>query len=165
MAATSSFVSDLLSASGRGAEKLKLPALQDKMKRDPESYESELTAIQGLFDSSLELFKQQAALSFSSISGIAPDSTIAKDLSDRTMFLAHMAPFYPKRLSQFPNQLAEFLKSSARSLPSGLRLEVTKALILLMNRKVGLFLIHSIDDQLELIIAISNRLMFLNLYV
>ncbi|GLT70430.1 hypothetical protein SLA2020_425110 [Shorea laevis] len=61
---------EALSASGRNSEKLSLPTLQSKMKSDPEEYESELVLVHNQFKSSLELFRQQAALNFTSISGI-----------------------------------------------------------------------------------------------
>ncbi|KAH7833813.1 hypothetical protein Vadar_009912 [Vaccinium darrowii] len=125
-----------LSPSGLSAEKLSLPSLQSKMKHDPEGYQPELSLIYNQFNSSLDLFHQQAALNFTSISGIAADPTVAKDLGDRVTFLAHVTPFYPNQLKQFPNQLAEFLRSAARTLPSGLRCHVAQALILLINRKI-----------------------------
>ncbi|KAJ0095219.1 hypothetical protein Patl1_16804 [Pistacia atlantica] len=125
-----------LSASGRSSEKLSLPLLQSKMKCDPDGYETELTLIYKQFNSALDLFQRQAALNFGSISGVGGDPTVAKDLGDRAMFLAHVTPFYPKQLADFPSQLAEFLKSSAATLPSGLRCHVTQALILLVNRKM-----------------------------
>lgn len=122
-----------LSASGRSAEKLSLPALQSKMKRDPESYDSELNLVYSQFNSYLNLFQQQAALSFSVVGG---DPTVAKELGDRATFLAHVTPLYPTKLVDFPRQLAELLRTSARSLPSSLRCHVAQALILLTNRKV-----------------------------
>lgn len=125
-----------MSASGRSSEKMSLPTMQSKMKCDPEGYESELVLVYNQFKSFLELFRQQAALNFTSISGIGSDPTVAKDLSDRAMFLAHVTPFYPTQLARFPQELADFLRSSARSLPSGLRCHVAQALILLINRKV-----------------------------
>jgi protein SDA1 len=106
------------------------------MKIDPEGYETELGLVYNQFKSALDLFQQQAALSFASSSGVCADPTIYKDLSDRATFLSHVTPFYPKQLAEFPAQLAEFLKSSARTLPSGLRCHVTQALILLINRDV-----------------------------
>ncbi|XP_038694298.1 protein SDA1 homolog isoform X2 [Tripterygium wilfordii] len=130
------FATEALAASGRGAEKLSLPALQSKMKCDPEGYLTELGLLYSQFNSALELFRQQAAMNFTSISGVAADPTVSKDLGDRAMFLAHVTPFYPKQLADFHKQLADFLKSSAPSLPSGLRCHVTKALILLLNRKI-----------------------------
>ncbi|CAA3021606.1 SDA1 homolog isoform X1 [Olea europaea subsp. europaea] len=136
MASFGAPIQDSMSASGRASEKLSLPVLQSKMKSDPEGYTSELVLIYNQFKSSLELFEQQAALNFTSLSGIATDPTVAKDLGDRALFLAHVTPFYPKQLAQFPKELAQFLKSSARSLPSGLRVHVTQALILLSNRKL-----------------------------
>ncbi|KAE8719316.1 putative trytophan synthase alpha subunit [Hibiscus syriacus] len=144
-----------LSASGRSSEKLSLPSLQSKMKTDPEGYGTELHLIRSQFYSALELFQQQAALNFSSISVVGADPTVAKDLGDRAMFLAHVTPFYPKQLGVFPSDLAAFLKSSARTLPSGLRFHVTQALILLVNRKIidikdtlALFMeLQTLDDR------------------
>ncbi|KAE9454689.1 hypothetical protein C3L33_13423, partial [Rhododendron williamsianum] len=128
--------SSLSSSSSLSAEKLSLPSLQSKMKSDPEGYESELSLIYNQFNSSLDLFQQQAALNFTSISGIAADPAVAKDLGDRVTFLAHVTPFYPKQLAGFPTQLADFLRSAGRTLPSGLRCHVAQALILLINRKI-----------------------------
>ncbi|KAG0488043.1 hypothetical protein HPP92_006854 [Vanilla planifolia] len=74
-----------------------LPLLQSRMKLDPEGYEAELLLIYGHFESSLHLFLQQSALSSSS------DPVVSKDLGDLTMFLAHMTPYYPRRLAEFPH--------------------------------------------------------------
>lgn len=125
-------------ASGRTSEKMSLPILQSKMKCDAEGYETELTLVYNQFKSSVELFQQQAVLNFTSAvnGGVGSDPAVAKDLGDRAMFLAHVTPFYPKQLSDYPNELVEFLRSSARVLPPNLRLTVTQALILLLNRKI-----------------------------
>ncbi|XP_047963855.1 protein SDA1 homolog [Salvia hispanica] len=125
-----------ISASGRTSVKLNLTSLQSIMKVDPEGYSSELSLVYDQFKSSLDLFQQQAALNYTSISGISADTTVAKDLGDRAMFLAHVTPFYPKELAQFPTELVQLLESSAKSLLSGLRVQVTQALILLVNRKI-----------------------------
>lgn len=144
-----------IAASGLTSEKLSLPNLQSKMKCDPEGYESELTLVYSQFKSSMELFEQQAALNFTSLSGVSTDPTVSKDLGERAMFLSHVTPFYPKQLVNFPKELAQLLRSSARTLPSGLRVHVTQALILLLNRKVLL---------LNLAFLFSNALQFV-LYV
>ncbi|EPS67162.1 hypothetical protein M569_07614, partial [Genlisea aurea] len=129
-------VAESMSASGRSSEKFSLPGLQSKMKCDPEGYTSELRLIYSQFISSLELFQQQAALSFTSLSGIPADLTVAKDLGDRAMFLSHLTPFYRKELVNFPGELLRFLETAARSIPSGLRLNLVQALILLINRNI-----------------------------
>ena len=107
------------------------------MKCDPEGYETELALLHGQFKSSLELFHQKEALNLTSVGA---DPAVAKDLGDRAMFLAHVAPFYPKQLTDFPKQLADFLGSASRTLPSSLRCHVAQALILLINRKVSTYL-------------------------
>ncbi|CAH1433941.1 unnamed protein product [Lactuca virosa] len=129
---------DALSASGLTSEKLSLPTLLSKTKCHPDCYETELTLIYSQFKSSVELFQQQAALSFTSVisGGVGSDPTVAKDLGDLAMFLAHVTPLYPNQLLHYPKELVEFLRSSARVLPSSLRVTVTQALILLLNRKI-----------------------------
>ncbi|CAL9073749.1 unnamed protein product [Musa textilis] len=128
-----------LSAAGRTAEKLSLPALQSKMKCDPEGYEAELRLLYRLFESSLDLFRHQSALRPSS------DPSLAKDLGDLAMFLAHVTPFYPDKLANFPRQMADLLRVDSRALPSSLRCHLAQALILLVNRKI-----IDIEETLEL---------------
>ena len=127
---------EAIAAAGRSSDKLSLQILQSKMKCDPESYEAELQLIYQQLNSSLELFEQQAALSFNSVSGISADPSVAKDLGEKALFLAHLTQFYSKQLSGFPKQLADLLRNTARSLLSSLRCQLTQALILLVNRKV-----------------------------
>uniref|UniRef100_A0A1S3CNI9 Protein SDA1 n=1 Tax=Cucumis melo TaxID=3656 RepID=A0A1S3CNI9_CUCME len=117
-------------------EKLTLPLLQSKMKCDPEGYECELVLLYNQFKSSMELFKQQASIHFTSVGGIGSNPSVAKDLSDRAMFLAHVTHLYPKHLIEFPKQLVDLLNSSSKSLPSGLCCHIAQALILLINRKM-----------------------------
>ncbi|KAK9756710.1 hypothetical protein RND81_01G116100 [Saponaria officinalis] len=126
---------EAISAAGCSADKLPLQSLQSKMKCDPESYTAELDLMYRQFKSSLDLFRQQAALSFNSLSGVAADPSVAKHLAERSLFLSHMLPHYPDRLADFPVLLADLLRSSAHSLPSSLRSHLTQGLILLVNRK------------------------------
>ncbi|KAK1319518.1 hypothetical protein QJS10_CPB04g00030 [Acorus calamus] len=145
-----------LSASGRGSERLSLPALQSKMKCDPEGYESELLLLYRHFDSSLHLFRQQSAFSVSASAsggggGGGGDPTVTKDLGDLAMFLAHVRPFYPEKLVEFPGQLAELLRSAGRSLPSTLRCNLVQALILLVNRKIV-----DIEETLDLFMELQT---------
>ncbi|PKA51957.1 hypothetical protein AXF42_Ash008186 [Apostasia shenzhenica] len=130
MVATVSLTPESLSASGKDAERLSLPLLQSKMKLDPEGYEGELQLIYRHFESSLQLFRQQSAVSTST------DAVVSKDLGDLTMFLAHMTPFYPHHLSDFPRQVSDLLRTDARGLPSSLRYHLAQAIILLVNRKI-----------------------------
>ncbi|KAK8971122.1 hypothetical protein KSP40_PGU010637 [Platanthera guangdongensis] len=59
-------------ASGQAAEMLSLLMLQSRMKMDPEGHETELHLVYRHFKSTLQLFKQQSALSSTS------DPTISK---------------------------------------------------------------------------------------
>ncbi|WJX39623.1 hypothetical protein P8452_27146 [Trifolium repens] len=144
-------VAEALLPSGRNPERLSLPALQSKMKCDPEGYESELLLIRSQFDSSLELFKQQADMNFTSISGISNDPTVARDLAEKAMFLSHVTSFFPQHLTDFPHKLAELLHRAARTLPSGLRNDLTKSLILLINRQI-----ISIKEMLPLFMELQT---------
>lgn len=139
-------------------EVLNLPSLQSKMKCDPGGYECELVLLYNQFKSSMELFKQQASLHFTSVGGIGSDPSVAKDLSDRAMFLAHVTPFYPEHLVEFPKQLADLLNSSSKSLPSGLRCHIAKALILLINRKVLLEFCTEICSSIFFCLELDNFL-------
>ncbi|XP_074570178.1 uncharacterized protein LOC141826776 [Curcuma longa] len=133
-----------LSASGRDADKLSLPVLQSKMKCDPEGYEAELLLLYRHFESSLYLFHHQSALSTSS------DPSVAKDLADLALFLAHVTPFYMDKLADFPRKIADLLRTNARSLPSSLRSHLAQALILLVNRKIV-----DIEEILELFMELQ----------
>ncbi|XP_057804247.1 uncharacterized protein LOC131019673 [Salvia miltiorrhiza] len=125
-----------ISASGRTSGKLNLTALQSNMKADPEGYSSEVSLVYNQFKSSIDIFEEKARLNFTSLSGISADSSVGEDLGDQAMFLAHVTPFYPTELAQFPIELIEFLRTSAWNLPSGVRVQVTRALILLVNRQM-----------------------------
>ncbi|XP_072969918.1 uncharacterized protein [Typha angustifolia] len=127
-----------LSSAGLTADRLNLPSLQSKMKCDPEGYEAELDVLYRQFESSLEIYHHNDHSSSST-------DNAAKDLSDLAMFLAHVAPFYPEKLAVFPGKIVEFLRTSAASIPSSLRVHLTQALILLVNRKIV-----DLGDTLEL---------------
>ncbi|KAJ3698627.1 hypothetical protein LUZ61_002332 [Rhynchospora tenuis] len=130
-ASSASFLSpESVSAAGLSADRLNLPLLQSKMKADPSLYEPELQLLSRHFESSLDLFRHQAALNPTS------DPVVAKNLGDLAMVLAHLTPFYPGKLDNVPSQIADLLGSDGRDLPSSLRLHLVQALILLVNRKV-----------------------------
>lgn len=122
------------SASGGAGDRHNLPALQAKMKRDPEGYEEELRQLYRHFESSVSLFEKQAALSTTSSSGGGGE--VAKELGDLALFLAHVAPFYPNDLAELPDHIGGLLDKNARGLPQGLREHLVQALILMVNRKV-----------------------------
>lgn len=136
------------SATGGAGERHSLPALQAKMKRDPEGYETELRQLQRHFESSVFLFRQQAALSSSSSGGGGGET--AKELGDLALFLAHVAPFYPNDLADLPDQIGGLLDTNARALPSGLRVHLVQALILLVNRKIV-----DLEDTMELFMELQ----------
>ncbi|KAL0797088.1 hypothetical protein Bca101_068465 [Brassica carinata] len=96
----------------RSSEKLSLPFLQGKIKRLLDGCEIELQLIYKQFKASVDLFQQQAALSIYSVGGIGSDPSVAKDLGNRAMFLAHVTRFYRKKLAEFPAQMTDLLRTS-----------------------------------------------------
>lgn len=142
----SNFLSlESLSSSGRDTGGLSLRTLQSKMKCDPEGYESELLLLYRHFDSSLQVFHQQSALDTSS------HTDASNELGEMTMFLAHVTPFYPGKLDDFPLKIADFLRNDASMLPFRLRSQLAQALILLVNRKI-----ISIEQTLELFMHLQT---------
>ncbi|XP_006653797.3 protein SDA1 homolog [Oryza brachyantha] len=137
------------SATGGAGERQSLPALQAKMKRDPEGYEEELRQLRRHFESSVFLFRQQAALASTSSSS-GGGGEVAKELGDLALFLAHVAPFYPEDLADLPDQIGGLLDTNARALPSGLRVHLVQALILLVNRKIV-----DLEDTMELFLELQ----------
>ncbi|XP_071691008.1 uncharacterized protein [Rutidosis leptorrhynchoides] len=116
-------------ACGVRSEKKKLDWLQRAMKGDAEGYVTELQLIYSQFKSLIEIYEQNHDL------GVV-DVGSAKELGDRAMLLAHLVPFYPNQLVDYPKQLIQFLTSSACVLPWKLRFTLAKALILIVNKKI-----------------------------
>lgn len=131
-------VAGLTGASGgRGAESVgDLLALQGRCKRDPEGYENELVLQLRHFDGCLPIFLMQPMTAGTNNSA-ASDPGVAKEMADMAMFLAHMTPLYPQHLGKFPTQLLQLLKSHGATIQTTLRRQLTQALVLLRNRKVG----------------------------
>ncbi|KAG2574986.1 hypothetical protein PVAP13_7KG413600 [Panicum virgatum] len=142
------FTLEAASASAGAGQPHNLPVLQAKMKRDPEGYEEELRQLHRHFESSVFLFRQQAALATTSSSGGGGE--VAKELGDLALFLAHVAPFYPDDLDDLPEQIGGLLDTNARGLPPGLRTHLVQALILLVNRKIV-----DLEDTMELFMELQ----------
>ncbi|KAL6565233.1 hypothetical protein OROGR_002184 [Orobanche gracilis] len=94
--------------------------------------EQELLCVYDKYKSSLDFFQQQPALDYTSFTGIST----AEDLGDRTMFLAKAMPFHTEKLPDFPTRLLNFMQSSARILPLDLMVQLTEALVFLINSKM-----------------------------
>jgi protein SDA1 len=88
-----------------------LPALQNAIKRDAESYKEEFRQQFNHFQAQLGIFKLQPAR--------APKQ--AKAFSDLITFVSHVAPCYPEHCKEFPTQLLELLDSHAATLDADLR--------------------------------------------
>lgn len=131
-------------ASGGISEKLKyLETLKSKSELNPKATISEVLLIYSQFNSSLLLFHQQAAMNSDSITRFTFDPTVAKDLGNKAMLLAHVAPSCPSFfIADFPIRLVYLLRHFAWFFPSILRLKLARALTLLVNTQV--FLLNNI---------------------
>ena len=97
--------------------------LQGNCKRDPESYQHDFDLQLKHFESLLELFLLKPGQSSS-------------ELSDLTLFLAHVSKSYPEQLEAFPQQLMDLLDKHASLLQPQLRLQMVQALVLLRHKDV-----------------------------
>lgn len=123
------------SAGKEGGGLMNLLALQSRMKCDPLGYEDELLLQLRHFEACLSVFQLHSS-SRSLSSSFANDQSAAKELADMAMFLAHVTPFYPQHLRQFPQKILGLLQSMGDSLQPALRRHLTQALILLRNRQM-----------------------------
>lgn len=118
-----------------GGGHMNLLALQSRMKCDPSGYEDELLLQLRHFEACLSVFHIHSSSKPLSAS-FASDQNASKELADMAMFLAHVTPFYPHHLRQFPQQILGLLQSMGDSLQPALRRQLAQALILLRNRQM-----------------------------
>jgi len=100
---------------------MRLPQLQNLMKRDPESYVEEFKQQHARFLSELEIFK------------LRPSKDSAR-FSELTNFISHVSVHYPEDCKEFPNQLLDLLEKHHPILSPNLRKTLVQALILVRNR-------------------------------
>mmetsp|Transcript_65297 Transcript_65297/g.142229 ORF Transcript_65297/g.142229 Transcript_65297/m.142229 type:complete len:672 (+) Transcript_65297:103-2118(+) len=100
---------------------LALPQLQSLMKKDPEAYAQEFDQQWAHFDSMMEMFKLKPQKPHPSF-------------SEQVMFLAHVAPSFPKKGSSLPGLLMSALDEHGEIMHPGMRTTLVSALILLRNR-------------------------------
>eukprot|EP00771_Trimastix_marina_P004166 gnl/Trimastix_PCT/907.p1 GENE.gnl/Trimastix_PCT/907~~gnl/Trimastix_PCT/907.p1 ORF type:complete len:729 (+),score=266.19 gnl/Trimastix_PCT/907:35-2221(+) len=97
-------------------------ALQEKVKRDPETYREEVLQLKAHFDSELEILK------------ISPPSDV-RGISALIYFLGQVGPCFKKEFAAFPDQI-EGLLLNAENLHSDLRTSLVRSMILMHNRKM-----------------------------
>ncbi|CAM9906514.1 unnamed protein product [Heterosigma akashiwo] len=100
---------------------MKLPHLQNLMKRDPESYVEEFKQQHARFLSELEIFK------------LRPSKESAS-FAELTNFISHVSPHYPEDCKDFPSQIMGLLEKHHAVLTPNLRKTLIQALILVRNR-------------------------------
>merc|ERR1712166_1500169 len=98
-----------------------LASLQNKIKRDPESYEDEFAMQYRHFESSLELTKLKP-------------QTASKEFALLVMFCCHLAPHFTAVTADLPQHLMSLLEEHSNVIPSRVRRDMCSGLILLRNR-------------------------------
>jgi len=102
---------------------LNLPQLQDRIKRDKDSYRNEFLIQLEHFYSMMEMFKLNP-------------STNLKNFAQMISFMAHVANCYVDDLKKFPDDLKSVLKSYSTVIHPEIRFAICKALILLRNKSL-----------------------------
>ncbi|RKP13562.1 SDA1-domain-containing protein [Piptocephalis cylindrospora] len=100
-----------------------LPALQNLIKRDPQSYREEFLLQLQHYESSLAILR------------LEPDGE-AKEFSEQVTFLSHVTSCYPRECEAFPDQLISLLQEHHLTLNAEVRRTLVQAVILLRNRQV-----------------------------
>lgn len=100
-----------------------LPQLQNLIKRDPKSYESEFLQQYRHYQSTLSIFCSK------------PDEE-AKELCELVTFISQVTQCYPKQTEEFPQQLVDLLQQHCIALHPEVRRTFVTALILLRNKKI-----------------------------
>eukprot|EP00842_Homolaphlyctis_polyrhiza_P007038 jgi/Hompol1/923/HPOL_002599-RA len=102
-----------------------LPQLQNKIKRDPQSYKEEFLQQLRHFESTLSIFNLKPQ-----------DSIISTEFADQILFLSHVSQCYPKETAEFPEKLIELLSKHYQIMSPDVRKTMVQALILMRNKSV-----------------------------
>lgn len=113
------------SSAGGGAEDglaaVRLPQLQNLIKRDPEAYKAEFELQLRHFNSEMEIFRLRPTLN-------------SDRFTDLISFVSHVASCYRERCADVPTRLLELLETEAHHLHPDVRAKLLDALMLLRNR-------------------------------
>jgi len=102
---------------------LKLPQLQNLIKRDPTAYREEFLMQKRHFDSELEIFK------------LRPTAD-SERFTDLVSFMSHVASSYREECSELPASLLELMDNNASTLHPDVRAKLLAALIHLRNKSI-----------------------------
>jgi protein SDA1 len=102
---------------------LKLPQLQNMIKRDPEGYRSEFLMQKRHFDSELDIFKLRPT----------KDS---ERFTELVTFMSHVCACYSGESIIIPKALMELMETHGMTLHPDVRLKIFQALILLRNKEI-----------------------------
>ena len=102
---------------------MKLPQLQNYIKRDPTSYRDEFLMQKRHFDSELEIFKLRP-------------SNNSDRFTELVTFMSHVVPNYPDDCKVVVEHLLELLELKAITLHPSVRYKLLQALIILRKRDV-----------------------------
>lgn len=102
---------------------MKLPQLQNLMKRDPTAYRDEFLMQKRHFDSEIEIFKLRPT----------KDS---ERFTELVTFMSHVASCYKSDCTELPVELMELLETQASVLHADVRTKLFQAIIMMRNRNL-----------------------------
>jgi protein SDA1 len=102
---------------------LKLPQLQNLIKRDPKAYHEEFLMQKKHFESELEIFKMRPT----------KDSDRFTELVN---FICHVSPCYKEETAHIPGALMSLLEEHSTNLHPDVRAKLIQSLILLRNKQM-----------------------------
>jgi protein SDA1 len=111
-----------------------LPNLQNKIKRDPQSYHTDFLHQYVQYENQRQIFLQTPTTIGSSVSS-ANDSGIIS-FRDLIEFIAHVADCYKEETKEFPRQLIEILGTHHARLEAELREKIVGSLVLLRKKEI-----------------------------
>lgn len=100
---------------------MRLPQLQNLMKRDPSGYLEEFKQQHARYISELEIFKLKP-------------SNDSKGFLELVIFISHVSPYYQTYCCDFPDQLIDLLEKHHPILTPNIRKTLVQSLILVRNR-------------------------------
>jgi len=109
--------------SGKVSVTLKLPQLQNLIKRDPVAYREEFTSQYNRFKSELDIFK------------LRPTAD-SERFTDLITFMSHVSHCYKKESTDLPGSLLSLMEENATTLHPDVRAKLLNALIMMRNKGI-----------------------------
>ena len=108
-----------------------LPNLQNLIKRDPQSYVEEFMIQWNHYESVRQIFEMGLSAETS-----GKNREVEEKWRELVIFIAQVAPCFPKQASAFPSHLTKLLLDSHSALSPDTRKTLVQSLLLLRNRQM-----------------------------